>query len=341
MRMGDAMRVPLIILAALACLPTVLPPLPAAARDFRPAVVFDMGGRFDRSFNEGIHNGIERFRRETGIGYLDFEVTNEAQREQALRRMARNGATIVVAVGFAQAAAIETVAPLYPDVRFTLIDARVDLPNVQSVVFREHEGSFLVGILAAMASRTGRIGFVGGMDIPLIRAFACGYAQGARSVDPSIQIFQNMAGTTPAAWADPSRGAELARGQFDRGADVVFAAAGTTGLGALQAAADHGRLAIGVDSNQNHLHPGVMLTSMIKRVDLAAYNAFVEARDGTWRPGLRDLGLAEDGVGWALDEHNRSLVTPDMIDRVEVARRQIVAGTIRVIDYRTSNSCPF
>ena len=222
----------------------------AAAQDFQPAVVFDMGGKFDRSFNEGIYNGIERFREESGIEYAEFEVTNESQREQALRRMARSGADIVIAVGFAQAPAVELVAAEFPDVRFTLIDAVVDLPNVQSVVFKEQEGSFLVGMLAAMASESNAIGFVGGMDIPLIRAFACGYEQGARYVDPEIEIFENMTGTTPAAWNDPTRGGELARSQFDRGADVVYAAAGGTGLGVYQAAADTGNLAIGVDSNQ-------------------------------------------------------------------------------------------
>ena len=176
------------------------------------------------------------------------------------------------------------------------------------MLFKEHEGSFLVGMAAAMSSRTGRIGFVGGMDVPLIRRFAVGYEEGAKHVNPDILVYRDMTGTTPAAWRNPAKGGELARGQFRRGADVVYAAAGATGLGVYQAAREAGKLAIGVDSNQNYLHPGTMLTSMIKRVDLAVYEAFKSARDGSWKGGVRILGLAEGGVGWALDEHNRSLV---------------------------------
>jgi basic membrane protein A and related proteins len=305
----------------------------AAAEPFEPALVFDFGGKFDRSFNAAAYAGAERFERETGIAYREFEITNEGQREQVLTRMVRRGASIVVGMGFAQRSAIETVARRFPEARFAIIDALVEAPNVQSVVFREHEGSFLVGMLAAMASKTGRIGFIGGMDIPLIRKFALGYVEGARYADPAIEVFQGMSGTTPAAWNDPVRGTELARSQFDRGVDVVYAAAGATGLGILQAAADAGRLSIGVDSNQNHLHPGSVLTSMVKRVDLAVYNAFKGARDGTWKPGVQSLGLAEDAVGYALDEHNAGLVTAAMKARVEAARQDIIAGRIVVTDY--------
>ena len=305
----------------------------AAAQEFLPAIVYDMGGKFDKSFNEAAYNGAERFHAETGIAYREFEVTNPAMREQAIRNMARRGASIVVAMGFAQAAAVDIVAQEFPDTRFTLIDMVVDLPNVQSVVFKEHEGSFLVGVAAALASRTGRIGFIGGMDIPLIRKFGLGYAEGARYADPDIEIFENMTGATPAAWNDPTRGGELARSQFDRGADVVYAAAGGTGLGVYQAARDAGKLAIGVDSNQNYIHPGTMLTSMVKRVDVAVYDAFASARDGSWTAGTRILGLAEDGVGWALDEYNRALVSPEMEAAIEKARADIVAGRIAVTDY--------
>ncbi|MGP1394542.1 MAG: BMP family lipoprotein [Inquilinaceae bacterium] len=331
----------LITVAAAAALSTALGVGVAAAQDISPAVVFDMGGKFDRSFNEGIYNGVERFREETGIAYEEFEVTNESQREQALRRMARNGADIVIAVGFAQAPAVEVVAKEYPDVNFTIIDAVVDLPNVQSVVFKEQEGSFLVGMLAGLKTETNAVGFVGGMDIPLISAFACGYEQGVHHIDPNIQVFENMTGTTPAAWNDPGRGGELARSQFDRGADVVYAAAGATGIGVLQAAADTGNLAIGVDSNQNYLHPGTMLTSMLKRVDVAAYNAFKSAMDGSWEAGIQNLGLAEEGVGWALDEYNADLVTPEMIQQLEEARDAIISGEISVVDYRENNRCSY
>jgi basic membrane protein A and related proteins len=327
--MIDASKLAVTILLLVALTLTVS----ALAQDFAPAVVFDMGGKFDKSFNEAAYAGAERFKKETGIAYREFEVTNEAQREQALRNMARRGSQIVVGIGFSQASGMEKVAKEFPAIKFTIIDAVVDLPNVQSIVFKEHEGSFLVGMAAAMASKTGKVGFVGGMDIPLIRKFALGYDEGAKYVNPKIEIFQNMTGTTPAAWNDPTRGGELARSQFDRGADVVYAAAGATGLGVLQAAKDKGRLAIGVDSNQNHLHPGTILTSMVKRVDLAVYEAFKTAKDGAWKAGLRNLGVAEGGVGYALDQYNRKLITPEMEQRLAQARADIIAGKIKVTDY--------
>jgi basic membrane protein A len=305
----------------------------AQTQEFVPAIVFDMGGQFDKSFNEAAYSGAERFKKETGIAYREFEVTNEAQREQALRTMARRGSPIVVGIGFGQATGLDKVAREFPSLKFAIVDAVVELPNVQSIVFKEHEGSFLVGMAAAMASKTGKIGFVGGMDIPLIRRFAVGYVEGAKYINPKIEIYQNMTGTTPAAWNDPTRGGELARSQFDRGADVVYAAAGATGLGVLQAAKDRGRLAVGVDSNQNHIQPGTVLTSMIKRVDLAIYQAFKTAKDGTWKPGVRSLGVAEGGVGYAIDQYNRALITPEMEKRLEQARADIVAGKIKVTDY--------
>jgi basic membrane protein A len=313
----------------------------AAAAEISPAVVFDMGGKFDKSFNEGVYNGVEQFKKETGIEYREFEVTNETQREQALRRMAQRGADPVIGVGFAQAPAMEKIATEFPNTRFAIIDAVVDLPNVRSIVFKEHEGSFLVGMIAAMKSGTGKVGFVGGMDIPLIRKFACGYEQGAKHISGDTEVVQNMTGTTPAAWNDPTRGAELAKSQFDRGVDVIYAAAGGTGVGVYQTADDSGKLAIGVDSNQNYLHPGTMLTSMLKRVDVAAYKAFKDAADDNWTSGIQVLGLAEDGVGWALDEYNSDLVTEEMKAKVEQAAADIVAGKLQVHDYTADNSCTY
>jgi basic membrane protein A len=305
----------------------------ASAQDFTPAVIFDMGGKFDKSFNEAAYNGAERFKNETGIEYLEFEVTNESQRDQALRRMAGRGADVVIAVGFSFATPLEEIAKEFPDTKFVIIDSVVEQPNVQSVVFKEHEGSFLVGMAAAMASKTGKVGFVGGMDIPLIRNFAHGYQQGVKHVDPDAEVFVNMTGNTPAAWNDPAKGAELAQSQFDRGADVVYAAAGGTGLGVLQAAADSDKLSIGVDSNQNYLHPGSVLTSMLKRVDVAVYNAFKDAMEGDLKTGVQNLGLAEDGVGYALDEHNRALITPEMEAKLEDAKAKIISGELEVTDY--------
>ncbi|WP_341702234.1 BMP family ABC transporter substrate-binding protein [Ferrovibrio sp.] len=311
----------------------------AQAADIKPAVVFDMGGKFDKSFNEGVVNGVERFKAETKTGYAEFEVNNETQFEQAHRRFAQRGNDPIIGVGFSQANAVEKVAKEFPKIRFTLIDSVVKLPNVQSVLFKEHEGSFLVGVAAAMASKSGKVGFVGGMDIPLIRRFQCGYAQGVKYANPKAEMIANMTGTTPSAWNDPGRGGELAKGQFDRGVDVVFAAAGATGVGVYQAAKDRGKLAIGVDSNQNHLHPGTMLTSMVKRVDLAAYNSFKAAAAGNWKDGVTVLGLKEGGVDWALDKHNEKLVSADMKTKVEAAKADIIAGKIAVHDYMSDNSC--
>lgn len=307
----------------------------ASAQDFTPAIIFDMGGKFDKSFNEAAYHGAEKFKEETGIDYLEFEVTNESQRDQALRRMARRDADVVVAVGFSFATPLEEIAKEYPDTKFVIIDSVVEQPNVQSVIFKEHEGSFLVGMAAALASETGNVGFVGGMDIPLIRNFQYGYEQGVHHVNPDSEVLVNYTGTTPAAWNDPAKGAELAQSQFDRGADVVYAAAGGTGLGVLQAAADSGKLSIGVDSNQNYLHPGSVLTSMLKRVDVAVHNAFTSAMDGSFEPGLRNLGLAEDGVDYALDEYNRELITPEMEAALEEAKAKIISGELTVEPYST------
>jgi len=311
----------------------------ASADEIKPAVVFDMGGKFDKSFNQGVNDGVVRFKEETGIAYREFEVTNETQREQAIRKMAQRGADPVLGVGFAQSPAIEKVAKEFPNTRFAIIDGFVEAPNVQAILFNEHEGSFLVGMLAAMATKSDKVGFVGGMDIPLIRRFACGYEQGAKHANAKVEVIQNMTGNTPAAWNDPGRGSELAKGQFDRGVDVVFAAAGGTGSGVYQAAKDAGKFAIGVDSNQNHLHPGTMLTSMVKRVDVAAYNSFDTAHKGGWTPGIQVLGLAEGGVDYAMDEHNANLVSSKMRSAVDKAKADIIAGKLKVHDYMSDNSC--
>jgi len=310
-----------------------------AQTEIKPAIVYDKGGKFDKSFNEGVFAGAEKFRSETGVAFRDFEPSNDAQIEQALRRFARDGNSPIIAVGFSQATALQKVAAEYPALKFTIIDMVVDLPNVQSVVFKEHEGSYLVGLLAGMASKTGKVGFVGGMDIPLIRKFACGYVQGVKAASKDAEIFQNMTGSTPAAWNDPVKGGELAKSQIDRGADVIYHAAGGTGIGVLRAAADAGKLGIGVDSNQNALQPGKVLTSMLKRVDVATYESFKAARDGSWKPGLSVLGLKEDGVGWALDDANKALVTPEMKAAADKARADIISGAVKVHDYMSDSKC--
>jgi basic membrane protein A len=301
-----------------------------------PAIVYDMGGKFDKSFNEAAFNGMEKWKKETGKQYFEFEISSESQREQAIRRMAERGASPIIGIGFSQASSIEKIAKEFPKLQFAIVDMVVDLPNVQSVVFKEQEGSFLVGAMASLASKTGKVGFVGGMDIPLIRKFECGYEQGAKFANPKAEVFQNMTGTTGAAWNDPARGGELARAQFAKGADVVFAAAGGTGVGVYQAAKDSGKLAIGVDSNQNHLQPGTMLTSMLKRVDVAVYNVAKGHKSG-----LSVLGLKEGGVDYAMDANNEKLVTADMKKKVEAAKADIISGKIKVADYMADNACKY
>ena len=308
----------------------------AVAAQAEPAIIYDMGGKFDKSFNEAAYRGMEKWKKDTGGKYLEFEVSNESQREQAVRRMAEKGASPIISVGFSQAAAIEKVAKEFPKLKFAIIDEAVDAPNVQSVKFKAQEGSFLVGALASMASKTEKVGFVGGMDIPLIRTFACGYEQGAKYANPKAEVFSNMTGTTGAAWHDPARGSELAIAQFAKGADVIFAAAGGTGVGVYQAAKDNGKLAIGVDSNQNYVQPGTMLTSMTKRVDVAVYNVSKE-----FKPGLLVLGLKEGGVDYALDQYNAKLVTPAMKKKVDAMKADIIGGKIAVADYMADNACKY
>lgn len=314
----------------------------SAMADVNPAVVYSDAGKFDKSFSEAVwNNGVKRFMDETGIEVKEAEPTNLAQVEQYMKRLAKRGHSPIVAVGFSQANAVEAAAKEYPDAQFTLIDMVVGEPNVQNVVFKEHEGSFLVGVLAAMKSESNVIGFVGGMDIPLISRFGCGYEQGAKYQNADIKVIHNMTGSTPAAFGNPSKGAELTRSQMESGADVIFAAAGGTGNGVYQAAADAGKYAIGVDSNQNHLHPGTMLTSMVKRVGEAAYQSYKAAQNGTWAPGVQVMGLAEGGVDWALDEHNRGLVSQQMEDRVNSVKAKIISGEIVVHDFMSDNTCNY
>ena len=303
-----------------------------------PALIFDLGGKFDKSFNEAAYNGAKRWADETGGKYLEIEMKSEAQREQALRRFAESGANPIITTGFAMSAPLAEVAADYPDTKFVTIDGWVDAPNVHVVGFSEHQGSYLVGMLAAQASKSGTVGFIGGMDVPLIRKFACGYAQGVKAVNPDATVISNMTGTTPSAWNDPVKGSELTKAQISQGADVVYAAAGGTGVGVLQTAADEGILSIGVDSNQNHLHPGKVLTSMLKRVDVAVYNIMKAGAD--LEVGKVTLNLSDEGVGYAMDENNADLVSAEMKAAVDEAAAKIASGELVVHDYMSDNTCP-
>lgn len=304
------------------------------------AIVYDAGGKFDKSFNQSASEGAMRFKKETNISYIEAQASSDTQAEQVMRGLARKKLDLIAAIGFSQTQAVQKVAKEFPNVRFVIIDSVAQGPNINSVMFKEEEGSYLVGMAAAIASKSKKVGFVGGMDIPLIRAFACGYAQGAKAGNPKTEVVQNMVGTTSAAWNDPAKGGELARAQFDRGVDVVYAVAGGSGMGTLQTAKEKGKLGIGVDSNQNYLYPGTMLTSMVKHVDIAIYDAFTQIKNGTWKPGLAYKGIKEGGVDWVVDKDNRAVVSSDMEKRVNAARADIVSGKIKVVDYRAANSCP-
>ncbi|KHA51507.1 MAG: BMP family lipoprotein [Sulfitobacter geojensis] len=313
--------------------------LSAGAALAEPALIFDLGGKFDKSFNEAAFAGATRWAEETGGTFRDIELQSEAQREQALRRFAEAGANPIVMTGFAFADALSQVAPDYPDTKFAVVDVNwLDLPNVRGIGFAEHEGSYLVGMLAAQASKTGTVSFIGGMDIPLIRKFACGFAQGAVAANADVKVIANMTGTTPAAWNDPVKGSELTKAQISQGSDVVFAAAGGTGVGVLQTAADEGILSIGVDSNQNHLHSGKVLTSMLKRVDNAVFDAMSQGTD--LETGNFTMTLANGGVGYAMDEHNKDLVSADMQSAVDAAAAKIADGSLAVHDYSSDDTCP-
>jgi basic membrane protein A and related proteins len=293
-----------------------------------PAVIYDLGGKFDKSFNEAAYNGAERWKAATGGNYVDLELQSDAQREQALRRFASQGNNPIVMASFSWPAALTTVAAEFPDTNFVVLDAVVEAPNVQSVLFAEHQGSFLVGALAALKSETGAVGFVGGMDIPLIHKFYCGYAQGAKAVNPDVKLFEAYTGTTPAAWNDPVAAGELAKAQSDQGADVVFAAVG--------------KYSIGVDSNQNYLQPGSVLTSMLKRVDNAVETALTEAADdATFKGGqITFADLSNGGVDYAVDEYNAALITDDMKAKIDDLKAKIIAGEIVVHDYTADSTCP-
>ena len=329
-----------LLMTAAVCAGGLLAPVAASAAEIKPAVVYDLGGKFDKSFNEGVFNGATKFTKETGIKFRDLEIQNEAQREQVLRKFAKDGYSPIMTVGFPWETALKKVAPEYPKTDFGIIDDVVDLPNVQSIVFKEHEGSFVVGVIAADTSKTGKVGFVGGMDIPLIRKFGCGYAQGVEYASGGKdEVFANMTGTTPAAWNDPVKGGELAKSQMDRGADIVYAAAGGTGQGVFKAAADAGKFGIGVDSTRT-LFPGHVLTSMLKHVDVATYKSFMDAKNGVWKPGVQVLGLKEGGVDYAVDENNKTILTKEVRAKADQAKADIISGKIQVHDYMSDNKCP-
>ena len=305
----------------------------------RVGLVFDIGGKDDRSFNAAAWEGAKRAAKDLPIVLRDVEPGNPTSIEPAMRAFAERGYDLIIGVGFAQAPIMESVAKDYPNINFAIIDGVSQLPNVASLVFKEHEGSYLVGMIAARESKTGVLGFVGGMDIPLIHRFRVGYEEGAKAVNPNVKLYANYVGITDSAWNNPGKGKELALAQIDKGADVIFTAAGNSGLGAFDAVEQAGmrdgraeRYVIGVDSNQNGVKPGFVLTSMVKRVDNAVYQIVKEVVEGTFKPGFHVYGLEKDGVGYSLDDFNKPLIRPEVLQEVDAARQQIINGEIKVTD---------
>jgi basic membrane protein A len=310
-------------------------------------IVFDIGGKNDRSFNAAAWEGVKRAEKDMDICLYDVEPGNPTSIEPAMRAFAEKNFDLIIGVGFAQGPIMQKVAFDYPNIKFAIIDGvifeadgKTPMKNVASLVFREHEGSYLVGIIAASKSKTGVLGFLGGMDIPLIHKFETGFEEGARSVNPKIVVVQNYVGVTDGAWNNPGKGKELSLAQIDKGADVIFTAAGNSGLGAFDAVEQYGRddngkankFVIGVDSNQNMVKPGFVLTSMVKRVDNAVYDVVREVLDGKFAGGFHSFGLEKDGVAYSMDKNNEGLIPPDVIARAEEAKKKIIAGEIKVTD---------
>lgn len=306
----------------------------------RPAVIFDSGDEDTNAFEASIRKGLTRFRDETGIGFRSTRALGPREEEALTDKLIEEGANFLIFAYYSSADLVARKAAEYPEIRFVLIDAVVEAPNVESITFKEHEGSYLVGMLAGMVSKTGRLGFIGGTDAPFIRRFGCGFLQGARSQNPDITLLEDYVGTVVSGWDDAERAANLARSQFIAGADIIYHAAGASGLGVIAAAKKADRLAIGVDSNQNGIAPGHVLTSMVKRVDVAAYLSLKRAHEGHWYGGHTSLGLAENAVGWAFDRHNAMLVDDAMFETLETTKLRIIGNVIQVHDYIEDETCP-
>lgn len=309
-------------------------------------IVFDIGGKNDRSFNAAAWEGVQRAEKDLDIVLRDVEPGNPTSIEPAMRAFAEKNFDLIIGVGFAQGPIMQKVAKDYPNIKFAIVDGVIldengkPRENVASLVFREHEGSYLVGMIAAEKSKSGTLGFVGGMDIPLIHKFAKGYEEGAQSINPDIKVVQNYIGVTDHAWNNPGKGKELALAQLDKGADVIFTAAGNSGLGVFDAVEQKGKdnegnaktYVIGVDSNQNGVKPGFVLTSMVKRVDNAVYDVVKEIKENRFNGGFHVFGLDKDGVAYSLDQYNKSLISEETLKKVEEAKKKIVAGEIKVTD---------
>ncbi|WP_347355983.1 BMP family ABC transporter substrate-binding protein [Bdellovibrio sp.] len=303
------------------------------ANTLKVGLVLDKGGKDDKSFNSAAYLGAKKAEQDLKIDLKYVEATDTNAIENLHRAFARKNFDLVIGIGFAQQDAVKKVAAQFPKVKFAVVDSDVKAPNVRSLLFEEHEGSFLVGALAAMASKTNSVGFVGGMDIPLIRRFSMGYIAGAKYVNPKINFTENYVGVTGEAWNNPAKAKELALAQIAKGSDVIFVAAGASNSGVFDAVEEKKKFAIGVDSNQNWIKPGIILTSMMKAVDVAVYDTIKETQAGKFTAGVVHYGLKNEGVNYTLDKYNEKLITPDMKKKVEEIKKKIIAGQIPVPDY--------
>ncbi|HUF29553.1 MAG TPA: BMP family ABC transporter substrate-binding protein [Gemmatimonadaceae bacterium] len=303
-------------------------------------IVFDVGGRGDKSFNDAAYLGAERAERELGVAVRFIEPGDGSDREAGLRLLAAQGMALVAGIGFIFTDDLTQLAREYPEIPFAGVDYALTVDeqgnavqppaNLAALRFREEEGSFLVGAIAVLAGGSNRVGFVGGMDIPLIHKFEAGYRAGVRHVCPDCVVVAQYAGVTPDAFRNPGKGKELALSQYGSGVNVIFHASGSTGLGVFEAARQTGKLAIGVDSDQYDAAPGHILTSMVKVVDEVVYDAVRRVKEGTFAGGIYSYGLAENGVGYVYDDNNRSLIPDRVRERVEGIRDSVIAGHISV-----------
>ncbi len=327
-------------LALLAVRPRSVAAEPAKGSGPRVGIVFDVGGRGDKSFNDGAWAGGERAMQELGARVRFIEPGEGSDREAGLRLLAAEGMDLVIGVGFIFTDDLWSLAQEYPQTAFAGVDLalRTDEkgnalplpPNLAALKFREEEGSFLVGVLAALCGGSKKVGFVGGMDIPLIHKFEAGYRQGVKTVCPDCEVIAQYAGATPEAFRNPSKGKELALSQYQAGVNVIFHASGSTGLGVFEAARAMNRLAIGVDADQWAEAPGHVMTSMTKGVSTSVFDAIRRVKEGTFHGGVYSFGLAEGGVGYVDDANNHALICDAGRQRAEELRRDIVAGKIHV-----------
>ncbi len=305
----------------------------ALAEPLKIGLILDKGGINDKSFNSAAFEGAKRAEKELSIELKYVEATDLNALEGLHRNLAGKGYALIIGVGFAQADAVKKISAQFPKTQFAVVDGEVQGSNVKSLLFEEHEGSFLMGAMAAMKSTSGKVGFIGGMDVPLIRRFALGYSAGVKYVNPKVSVSENFIGVTGEAWNNPAKAKELSLSQFSSGIDVIFVAAGASGSGVFDAAEEKKKFAIGVDSNQNWMKPGIVLTSMLKRVDIAVFETISQLKNGQFKSGVYRYGLKDKGIDYAFDQHNQNVLSAELRKKADDIKMKIIKGDIKVPDY--------